>query len=154
MAAPQLSLKARALRFLSMREHSRLELGRKLSKYAEEGDDIEALLDLLEKNNWLSQERFSESLIHRRSARFGNSRIVAELQSHGVKGEALQELKAGLADSETARACEVWERKFGVVATDPKERNKQMRFLLLRGFSQRAVQAAMKGVDLDEFDDH
>jgi regulatory protein len=150
MAAPQLSLKARALRFLSMREHSRLELGRKLSKYAEEGDDIEALLDLLEKNNWLSQERFSESLIHRRSARFGNSRIVAELQSHGVKGEALQELKAGLADSETARACEVWERKFGVVATDPKERNKQMRFLMLRGFSQRAVQAAMKGVDLDE----
>nr|WP_315222325.1 recombination regulator RecX [uncultured Duganella sp.] len=154
MAAPQLSLKARALRFLSMREHSRLELGRKLSKYAEEGDDIEALLDLLEKNNWLSQERFSESLIHRRSARFGNSRIVAELQSHGVKGDALQELKAGLADSETARACEVWERKFGVVATDPKERNKQMRFLMLRGFSQRAVQAAMKGVDLDEFDDH
>ena len=154
MAAPQLSLKARALRFLSMREHSRLELGRKLSKYAEEGDDIEALLDLLEKNNWLSQERFSESLIHRRSARFGNSRIVAELQSHGVKGEALQELKAGLADSETARACEVWERKFGVVATDPKERNKQMRFLMLRGFSQRAVQAAIKGVDLDEFDEH
>lgn len=150
MAAPQLSLKARALRFLSMREHSRLELGRKLSKYAEEGDDIEALLDLLEKNNWLSQQRFSESLIHRRSARFGNSRIVAELQSHGVKGEALQELKAGLADSETARACEVWERKFGEVATDPKERNKQMRFLMLRGFSQRAVQAAMKGVDLDE----
>jgi regulatory protein len=150
MAAPQLSLKARALRFLSMREHSRLELGRKLSKYAEEGDDIEALLDLLEKNNWLSQERFSESLIHRRSARFGNSRIVAELQSHGVKGEALQELNAGLADSETARACEVWERKFGVVATDPKERNKQMRFLMLRGFSQRAVQTAMKGVDLDD----
>ena len=150
MAAPQLSLKGRALRFLSMREHSRLELGRKLSKYAEEGDDIEALLDLLEQNNWLSQERFSESLIHRRSARFGNSRIVAELQSHGVKGEALQELKAGLADSETARACEVWERKFGEVATDPKERNKQMRFLMLRGFSQRAVQVAMKGVDLDE----
>ncbi len=150
MAAPQLSLKARALRFLSMREHSRLELGRKLSKYAEEGDDVEALLDLLEKNNWLSQERFSESLIHRRAARFGNSRIVAELQSHGVKGEALQELKAGLADSETARACEVWERKFGEVATDPKERNKQMRFLMLRGFSQRAVQAAMKGVDLED----
>lgn len=154
MAAPQLSLKARALRFLSMREHSRLELGRKLSKYAEEGDDIEALLDLLEKNNWLSQERFSESLIHRRSARFGNSRIVAELQSHGVKGEALQELKADLADSETARACEVWERKFGEVATDPKERNKQARFLLQRGFSQSAVQTAMKGVDLDDFDDH
>jgi regulatory protein len=65
----QLSLKARALRYLSMREHSRLELGRKLARYAEEGDDIEALLDFLEKNNWLSQERFAESLIHRKAVR-------------------------------------------------------------------------------------
>ncbi|MFB9242720.1 recombination regulator RecX [Massilia antarctica] len=150
MAAPHLSLKGRALRYLSMREHSRLELGRKLARYAEEGDDVDALLDFLEKNNWLSQERFSESLIHRRSARFGNSRIMAELQSHGVKGEVLQELKAGLADSETARACEVWQRKFGTVASDPAERNKQMRFLMQRGFSQGAVRAAMQGRDPDD----
>ena len=150
MAAPQLSLKGRALRYLSMREHSRLELGRKLARYAEEGDDVPALLDFLEKNNWLSQERFSESLIHRRAARFGNSRIVAELQSHGISGEALQDLKAGLGDSETARAREVWQRKYGTVATDPAERNKQMRFMMQRGFSQRAVRAAMQGVDPDE----
>ena len=151
MPAQQPSLKARALRFLSMREHSRLELGRKLARYAEEGDDVDALLDFLEKNDWLSQERFSESLIHRRSARFGTSRIVAELQSHGVNGEALQELKSGLAENETARACEVWRRKFGEVAADPAERNKQVRFLMQRGFSQRAVRAAIKGVD--EFED-
>ena len=152
MAAPRLSLKGRALRYLSMREHSRLELGRKLSRYAEEGDDIDALLDFLEKNNWLSQERFSESLVHRRAARFGNSRIVAELQSHGINGDALAELKSGLADSETERAVEVWRRKFGTVATDPAERNKQMRFLMQRGFSQNAVRTALKGEpDDDDF---
>ena len=151
MPRPQLSLKGRALRFLSMREHSRLELARKLSKYAEEGDDVGALLDFLEKNNWLSQERFSESLIHRRAARFGNSRIVAELQSHGVNGEALQELKAGLNDTETARACEVWQRKFGQVPTDAAERGKQVRFLMQRGFSQKAIRTAMKGEVDDEF---
>jgi regulatory protein len=151
MAAPPLSLKARALRFLSMREHSRLELGRKLAKYAEEGDDVSALLDFLEKNNWLSQARFSESLIHRRAARFGNSRIMAELQTHGVVGEALQELKQGLQDTETARACEVWQRKFGSVARDPAERNKQTRFLMQRGFSQKAVRTALKG-EIDETD--
>ena len=150
MPKPQLSLKGRALRFLSMREHSRLELGRKLSKYAEEGDDVGALLDFLEKNNWLSQERFSESLIHRRAARFGNSRIVAELQSHGVNGEALQELKTGLNDTETARACEVWQRKFGQVPTDAAERGKQVRFLMQRGFSQKAIRIAMKGEVDDE----
>ena len=133
-----------------MREHSRLELERKLARHAEEGDDVGALLDFLEKNNWLSQARFSESLIHRRAARFGNSRIVAELQSHGVNGEALQALKAGLGDSELARAREVWQRKFGSVATEPAERNKQMRFLLQRGFSQQAVRVAMQGRDPDD----
>jgi regulatory protein len=150
MPAPQLSLKARALRYLSMREHSRLELGRKLARYAEEGESVDAVLDFLEKNNWLSQERFSEALVHRRSARYGNSRIVAELQSHGVAGEPLAELKSGLKASEEARACEVWRRRFGTVATEPAERQKQMRFLIQRGFSQRAVRAAIKGAD-DEF---
>ena len=153
MAAPQLSLKARALRFLSQREHSRLELKRKLERIAQEGDDIDALLDTLEAANWLSQERFSESLIHRRAARYGNSRIVAELQNHGIGGEALQELKAGLAEDETARACEVWRRKFGIVAVDAQERGKQIRFLIQRGFSQRAVQAAVKGAPDDYFDE-
>lgn len=150
MARVQLSLKGRALRFLSMREHSRMELRRKLQRHAPEGDDVEALLDSLEQANWLSQERFSESLIHRRSARFGNSRIMAELQSHGIQGEALQELKAGLAEGETERACEVWRRKFGSVAVDAEQRNKQMRFLMQRGFSQRAVQVALKGLEPDD----
>ena len=148
---PRLSLKGRALRYLSMREHSRLELGRKLSRYAEEGDDVEALLNFLEQNNWLSQERFSESLVHRRSARFGNSRIMAELQSHGVGGDALKEIKSGLADTELARARELWERRFGTVATDPAERNKHIRFLMQRGFSQRAVFTVLKGEPEDEF---
>ena len=116
MPAPQLSLKGRALRYLSMREHSRLELGRKLARYAEEGDDVEALLDFLEKNNWLSQERFAESLINRRAARFGNSRVMAELQSHGVKGEALDDIKSSLPDSEMASASEVLQSKFVTVA--------------------------------------
>lgn len=152
MRAPPLSLKARALRFLSMREHSRLELGRKLARHAEEGDDVEALLDFLEKNNWLSQERFAESLIHRKASRYGNSRVVAELQSHGVNGEALAELKSELASSEKARAVEVWRRKFGTVAQDAAERSKQMRFLMARGFSSGAVREALKGAPEDDDD--
>jgi regulatory protein len=149
-----LSLKARALKYLSMREHSRLELGRKLSRYAEEGDDVEALLDFLEKNNWLSQERFAESLVHRRAGRYGNSRVLAELQQHGVKGEDLDELKSGLKQTETARAKEVWRRKFNRVPQDAEERSKQMRFLMARGFSQGAIRSAMQGrEDEDEDED-
>lgn len=150
MVRQQLSLKGRALKYLSTREHSRLELGRKLARHAEEGDDVEALLDFLEKNNWLSQERFAESLVHRRAGRYGNSRVLSELQQHGVKGEDLAELKSELASTELARAREVWQRKFGRVAQDAAERSKQMRFMLARGFSGGAVRNAMQGREDDD----
>lgn len=147
MAKLQMSLKARALKYLSAREHSRLELARKLSRYAQEGDDIDALLDALETAKLLSQSRFSESLVHRRAARFGNSRILSELQSHGIEGSTLDDIKANLAQDETARAREVWKKKFKQAPSDAAERAKQMRFLLQRGFSMSAIQSVMRTVD-------
>jgi len=101
----------------------------------------------LEKNNWLSQERFAESLVHRRAGRYGNARVLAELQQHGVEGESLAELKSELKDTEVARAKEVWRRKFGTPPQDAEQRSKQMRFLMARGFSSSAVRAALKGDD-------
>lgn len=144
MAKLQISLKGRALRYLSAREHSRMELARKLARYAQEGDDIEALLDTLEAAKLLSQSRFSESLIHRRAHRYGNSRILSELQSHGIDAESLVDIKADLASGEVARAREVWRKKFNQAPVDAAERAKQMRFLLQRGFSHRTIQAAIK----------
>ena len=150
MAKMQMSLKARALKYLASREHSRLELARKLGRYAQEGDDVEALLDWLEAGKFLSQSRFSESLVHRRTTRFGNSRILSELQSHGIDGEALQDIKAGLGQDETARAREVWRKRFGQPPVDATERAKQMRFLQQRGFSSSAIQAAMRGAGAED----
>lgn len=143
MPRPTLSLKARALKYLSMREHSRRELARKLSRYAQEGDDIEALLDALEASKFLSEERFSESLIHRRAARFGNSRILAELQSHGIEADAVDDLKHSLGENEAERARLVWRKKFAQLPSDAAERARQMRFLQQRGFSHRAIQAVL-----------
>jgi len=146
-----MSLKARALRYLSAREHSRLELARKLARYAQEGDDVDALLDVLEAAKLLSQTRFSESLVHRRAARFGNNRILSELKSHGIDADAMKDIKAGLVQDEAARATEVWRRKFGRPAADAAGRAKQMRFLTQRGFSHRAIQAAMRSAaDADD----
>ena len=146
MAKMQMSLKARALRYLSMREHSRIELQRKLASHAQEGDDVDALLAWLEANNYLSQERFAESLVRRRAARFGNSRILRELQSHGITGEALAALKNDLNGDlaeEDSRAAEALARKFAHPPQDAAERAKYIRFLQQRGFSSRAVKAAL-----------
>lgn len=150
MAKIQLSLKGRALRYLSMREHSRLELGRKLARHAQECEDVDAVLDALEAAKLLSETRFAESLVHRRAARFGNQRILTELQSHRIADESLAGIRAQLAGDEAVRARAVWERKYGQPPADAAERAKQMRFLQQRGFSHDAIKAALRGADVED----
>lgn len=144
MNRPKISLKARALRYLSMREHSRLELARKLSPYVEEASDLEGLLNWLEESKFLSDQRFSEALVHKRQARFGNQRILAELQSHNLSKDDLSDIKEELQETEMQRALEVLWRKFSTAPVDHSEKAKQMQFLAQRGFSSRAINQALR----------
>ena len=150
MPAPKPSLKARALRYLAAREHSRLELGRKLARHASEDDDINALLDWLESQKFLSETRFAESLVNRRAARFGSSRILSELQSHGIDDATVSSLRSSLLEGEEERAWEAWKKKFGVAPDSAEAKAKQMRFLQQRGFSHSAIQATMKRIPRGE----
>ena len=143
-ASSKISLKARALRYLSAREHSRPELGRKLARYAQEGDDLDQLLDWLVAQKFLSDDRFAESLVNRRASRFGSSRILSELQSHGLNDATVSTLRISLLDGENERALEVWQKKFGTKPLTLEERAKQMRFLQQRGFSHSAIQFVVK----------
>ncbi len=169
MATKPLSLKARALRYLSMREHSRIELARKLARYVQEGDDMDALLDWLESAQFLSETRFISSLVNRRAARFGDNRILQELQNHGIEADALLDLKTDLAQDEIARARAVWRKRFGRPvnkihdihvedgasteemnrAEYAKQRAKQIRFLQQRGFSHQAIQVVLNSQNDD-----
>ncbi|MBN3754100.1 recombination regulator RecX [Paraburkholderia sp. Tr-20389] len=146
---PARSLKGRALGYLSRREYSRAELSRKLSPYAEDGDSIDALLDSLESEGWLSNSRFAESLLHRRASRMGAGRIVNELKRHAVGQELVEEVSAQLRETELARAQAVWRKKFGALPETPNERAKQARFLATRGFSQGIIGKILKGIDED-----
>ncbi|MHA6908268.1 recombination regulator RecX [Ralstonia pseudosolanacearum] len=149
MALPRqpLSLKARALGYLSRREHSRAELRRKLAPHAESADEVEALLDWLEGENWLSNTRFAESVVHRRAGRYGTARLMQELKTHELGDDALGEVKAQLQASEMARAKAVWERRFGRPPADMAERAKQVRFMVARGFSRAVVSRIIQGAD-------
>jgi regulatory protein len=146
---PVRSLKGRALGYLSRREYSRSELSRKLAPYAEEGDSIDTLLDSLEKEGWLSDSRFAESLLHRRASRMGAGRIVSELKRHAVGQELVEEVSAQLRDTELARAQAVWRKKFGQLPETPSDRAKQARFLATRGFSHAIIGKILKGIDED-----
>jgi len=144
---PARSLKGRALGYLSRREYSRSELARKLKPFVEESDSLDTLLDTLEAENWLSDSRFAESLIHRRSSRLGASRIVGELKQHAVDRTLVDEASAQLRETELARAQAVWRKKFGQLPETAGERAKQARFLALRGFSGATIGKILKGID-------
>jgi regulatory protein len=107
------SLLARAIRYLSYREHSRFELRRKLLPFAQSEDELEGVIERLLKKDLLSNERFTENLVLRKAARYGARRIAQELGQHQIASETIvQELKQ-LQDSEESRAYVVWEHKFG-----------------------------------------
>ncbi|SOE55823.1 SOS response regulatory protein OraA/RecX, interacts with RecA [Burkholderia sp. D7] len=149
---PQLSLRGRALGYLSRREHSRAELTRKLTPHLAEGDSLDTLLDALEREGWLSNERFVESVVHRRGTRLGTSRIVNELKRNGIDETLIQDAGAELNKTELTRAREVWSKKFGELPTTPAERAKQARFLATRGFNGGTIVKVLKAGD-DEFID-
>ena len=137
--APQLSLKGRALRLLSQREHSRAELERKLAAHEEEPGTLARALDELQAKGFISEERVVESVIHRRASKLGTARVQQELAAKGLSSESMIEALEQLRSTEFERAREVWSRKFGEPASDPKERARQMRFLLSRGFAAEVV---------------
>ena len=149
MAFDQPSLKGRALRLLSQREHSRLELERKLRQHETEPGELAIALDDLQAKGFINEQRVLESVVFRRAPRLGAMRVRQELQAKGLDPEAISEAIAGLQSSEAERAREVWRKKFGVVAEDAKQKARQMRFLMGRGFSSSAIRGAVGG-DLDD----
>jgi len=112
-----------------------------------EGADPEAavdrLLDWLAANNYLSEARFVESRVNARSRKQGTLRIKLELSRHGLTLEPEQ--AASLRETEFARAHALWQRKFGAVAADARQRAKQARFLAARGFAADIVRRVVGG---------
>ena len=133
------SLKGRALQLLSQREHSRAELERKLATHEEVPGELAQALDELQARDFINDGRVIESVINHRADKLGAARLKQELAAKGLGGEAVTQALAALKDSELERAREVWQKKFGEPAQDPRERAKQARFLLTRGFAAEVV---------------
>ncbi|MDM0039437.1 recombination regulator RecX [Variovorax sp. J22G21] len=147
-AAP--SLKGRALRLLSQREHSRVELERKLARHEEEPGSLARALDELAAKDFISEARVVQSVLHQRAPRMGAARVKQELAHKGIAPEAIAEAIAGLRDTELLRAREVWRRRFDAPPADATERARQVRFLLARGFSGAVVAKVLRGNDDDD----
>jgi len=149
MAFDQPSLKGRALRLLSGREHSRLELERKLQRYEEAPGELASALDDLQAKGFVSERRVLESVVNRRAGKLGAARIKHELQGKGLDPELVTDAMIALREGELARARAVWLKKFGQPAHDSGERARQMRFLASRGFAGDTIQRVVSGGDED-----
>ena len=143
MVRGQLSLKGRALRLLSSREHSRAELERKLAQHEEAPGQLRRVLDELQAKGFIDERRVVDSVLHRRAPRLGAARIRQELQAKGLAAEAVAEAVAGLQSTELQRAREVWRRKFDAKPTDAAQRAKQARFLAARGFGGEVIRRVL-----------
>jgi regulatory protein len=136
-------LRERALRLLARREHSRVELTRKLEQAGFVASDIDSLLDEFETKNWLSDRRFAESYVADHRARSGSVKLAYDLRQRGVDGSIIEAVLGENRDSELERAHEIWKKKFGVAPTDTAEKVKQMRFLQSRGFTAEVIRRAI-----------
>jgi regulatory protein len=138
------SLRERALGFLARREHSRAELRRKLAPHAESPEELDALLEDLVQRKFLSEARFAEARVHVMSRKFGAARIEHDLRAKGVSEEAAASAAREARITEFDRALEIWRRKFGTPALDLKQRARQARFLLARGFSTEVINRILR----------
>ena len=149
MCATSLSLKGRALRLLSGREHSRAELERKLARFEQEPGSLARALDELQAKDFINEQRVVDSVLYRRAAKLGSARIQHELQAKGLDPDAVRSAVSALHSTELERAREVRRKKFSQPPADAAERARQMRFLAARGFSGEVVHRVIAGAEDD-----
>jgi len=138
------ALKARALRHLARREHSRAELSRKLAPRAESPEALEQLLDALAAKKQLSDERYAELRAHQLSRKYGAARIRVDLKAKGVGQEIIGRVCTA---GELERASAILQRKYRTAAASREERARRMRFLQQRGFSHDTIRKLLSSDD-------
>lgn len=144
---PELSLRQRALNALSRREHSRRELQHKLAAFAEEGDDIEGLLDDFQRRGWISDARFAEQVVHAKASRYGSLKIAHELREKGVDDALVAQAVAEVNDLQNAKTA--WLKKFGTLPGGREAWAKQARFLQSRGFGFEVIKRVLNDTPED-----
>ena len=136
-------LRQHALACLARRDYSRAELRARLRPLAADDAAVDEVLDRLESERLLSDQRYASQRIAARAVRYGDARLRQELRQRGLSDA---DIAAALppAGDELERCRALWQKKFGSPAQTPAERAKQLRFLQYRGFSHTAISAVLR----------
>ena len=139
-------LRNQALRLLTTREHSRDELLRKLAQAKvrrtreaakapkPDKDDIASLVDDLTAQGWQSDDRYAEAIVRRLTGQASRRFIGEKLAQAGIKKDVAATALEALEQDDVEVAQALWTRRFGDTPKDDKDRQRQIRYLLSRGF--------------------
>ena len=149
---PQASARAVALRLLARRDYSRSELAQRLRARGLAAADIGAALDDFERLGYLSDARYAQAVVAQCAGHLGQRAIARDLRERGIAADDAKAALSPLAErDEIADATALWQRRFGQPPGDPRERARQVRFLVSRGFSAatafRVLRAAGARID-------
>ena len=139
------------VRLLGMREHSVKEVFDKLNRKTDYVDIVNAVLDELLENKYVSDERFTESYIRYRSNRgFGPVKIRAELKNKGISNALISEYLDMGSAAWIDKAIEQYQKKYGAEGvSDYNAWTKRARFMQSRGFTMEHIQVALPTIEFD-----
>lgn len=143
------SIRFAAMNLLAVREHSAAELYIKLSKRYQQPELIIATIKRLTDDGLQCDVRFAEAFIAMRKRQGkGPLLITMELKERSISPELINQFLQADSESWKILAATVRQKKFGqIIPQDAKEKARQIRFLTGRGFSQAAIQYALRYCD-------
>lgn len=146
---PATEIADRARRLLAVREHSRLELTRKLRARGFDDAGITQALDRLVADGALDEERMVEQYVAERAAKgFGPLRIRSELYEKGLPDTLVDPHLDAMRDDWAAYMAEIYDRRFGSAPpADRPEYARRGRFLEQRGFPPEMIRRFLRWPD-------
>ena len=144
------TLRTQAIRLLARRDRSRSELRRLLDPQGSSAEAVDTLLDVLQSQGWLSEARLAEQLVRARRARGGAARLRHEMAQRGLDADVIARATEGLEETDLPTAVALWRKRFGVPATERAERERQLRFLVNRGFSRAIALKVLRVAGSDD----
>ncbi len=136
----------KAVGLLARREHSVAELHRKLRSRGYDSDVVEQVLEQLQEERLLSNERFVEAYVYSRYEKgFGPLRIQKELRERGVSEQLIRQGVEPENPHWTELMSRVRKKQFGpALPADYPEQARQARFLQYRGFAAEQIRQLLK----------
>lgn len=128
-------LRNKAYYYLSKREYGSKELGVKLKTNIMQVDElIPQIIEYMLSRNLISDERYAQQtatrITKKYSGKVAKSKIIANISSDNA-----EDILGNLIYDDEYTITEVYSKKFKSPPQDHKEYQKQMRFLISRGFS-------------------